>query len=246
MIFVTGDTHGDLLGRFDTLIFPQQITLTKKDFVIVCGDFGGLWKQKEDDFEKFQLDYLENKPFTTLFIDGNHENFNRLNNYPIKKWHNGAVHKIRPSVIHLMRGQVYTDICGKNIFTFGGARSHDISDGILEENDDRISRWIKAGKLFRIRNLTWWEEEYPNQKERDLGLKNLETVDFKVDYVFTHDIPSSWLNKINKDFKTDDFNDYLEFIKTHLNYNHWFAGHYHRNLNLTNKDSILFEDIKQI
>ena len=33
-----------------------------------------------------------------------------------------------------MRGQVLT-IEGKKIFTFGGAKSHDISGGILELND---------------------------------------------------------------------------------------------------------------
>ena len=46
----------------------------------------------------------------------------------------GKVHKIRPSVIHLMRGQVF-ELEGKKIFTFGGASCHDIDGGILELDD---------------------------------------------------------------------------------------------------------------
>lgn len=52
------------------------------------------------------LNQLECKSYTTLFVDGNHENFDRLSDYPIDTWNGGKVHKIRPSVIHLMRGQI--------------------------------------------------------------------------------------------------------------------------------------------
>jgi predicted phosphodiesterase len=41
MIFVTGDTHGDYT-RFRKDIFPEQKSMTKADYVIICGDFG-LW-----------------------------------------------------------------------------------------------------------------------------------------------------------------------------------------------------------
>ena len=134
MIYITGDCHADF-RRFDTDIFPEQNDMTKDDYVIICGDFGGIWdKDKESSREKWWLDWLEAKPYTTLFVDGNHENFDRLYEYPIEEWHGGKVHKIRESVIHLMRGQVF-EIDGKKIFTFGGARSHDISSEILELDD---------------------------------------------------------------------------------------------------------------
>ena len=32
----------------------------------------------ESRYEKYWLDWLDKKPFTTLFIDGNHENHDRL------------------------------------------------------------------------------------------------------------------------------------------------------------------------
>ena len=87
------------------------------------------------------LNQLECKSYTTLFVDGNHEKFDRLSDYPVDTWNRGKVHKIRPSVIHLMRGQIF-EIDGKSIFTFGGASSHDITGGILDPMD-RVGVWQK-------------------------------------------------------------------------------------------------------
>lgn len=78
---------------------------------------------------------MEDKSFTTVFVDGNHENFDRLYSYPVKEWNGGKVHEIRPSVLHLMRGEVFT-IEDKKFFAFGGASSHDIKDGILDPNTE--------------------------------------------------------------------------------------------------------------
>ena len=57
-----------------------------------------------------------------------------LTEFPIEDWHGGRVQHIRPSVIHLMQGQI-CGIQGKTFFTMGGASSHDIQDGILEPDD---------------------------------------------------------------------------------------------------------------
>ena len=114
MIYITGDCHRNF-ERFDIDIFPEQKEMTKEDYVIICGDFGGIWdKDASGELETRLLDELEGKTFTTLFVDGNHENFDRLYSYPVEEWNGGKVHKIRPSVIHLMRGQVFT-IAGKKI-----------------------------------------------------------------------------------------------------------------------------------
>lgn len=134
--------------------------MTKEDYVIICGDFGGVWnKEVENKEEKHLLDWLEGKPFTTLFVDGNHENFDRLYSYPVELWHGGKVHKIRPSVIHLMRGQIY-EIDGKSFFTFGGASSHDIESGILDPEDPDFKekkKWLdREWRSYRVNHITWW------------------------------------------------------------------------------------------
>ena len=131
-IYITGDTHGDV-RRLNTTSFYEQKEMTKDDYVIILGDFGLVWDYKgESREERNWLNWLEEKSFTTLFIDGNHENHDRIREMSVEMWNGGKVHKVRPSVIHLMRGQVF-NIDGLKIFTFGGARSHDIKDGILQK-----------------------------------------------------------------------------------------------------------------
>ena len=146
-IFITGDTHGDF-SRLLPAAFHEQRDLTKEDYLIICGDFGGVWDG--GDAEQQWLDWLETRSFTTLFVSGNHENYDLLRNYPISQWHGGLVQAIRPSVLHLMRGQLY-NICGKRIFTMGGASSHDIRDGILEADNPDYERKLRqlnaAGSL---------------------------------------------------------------------------------------------------
>ena len=41
-IYITGDTHGDF-QRFGSKYFPQQKEMSREDYVVVAGDFGGLW-----------------------------------------------------------------------------------------------------------------------------------------------------------------------------------------------------------
>ena len=113
MVYITGDTHCDF-SRFDIENFPIQEEMTKSDYVIICGDFGGVWTYLEESIqEKQRLDWLNERNFTTLFVDGNHENFTRLYDYPVENWHGGKVHKIRDSVFHLIRGEIF-DIDGKS------------------------------------------------------------------------------------------------------------------------------------
>lgn len=64
--------HGDF-HRFSTRNFPQQRQMGREDYVIVTGDHGGVWDGSDRD--RYWLGWLKKKPFTTLFVDGNHENF---------------------------------------------------------------------------------------------------------------------------------------------------------------------------
>ena len=72
MIYITGDCHSDFV-RFNKENFPEQREMTKDDYVIICGDFGGVWNvDEESKRETWWMDWLEGCPFTTLFVDGNH------------------------------------------------------------------------------------------------------------------------------------------------------------------------------
>ncbi|MEI3143544.1 MAG: metallophosphoesterase family protein [Oscillospiraceae bacterium] len=90
MIYITGDTHGGF-QRFGNNYFPQQKHMSREDYVIITGDFGRPSDAGPKDW--YWLDWLSGKPFTTLFVDGNHENFDLLNALPEKEWHGGRVHE---------------------------------------------------------------------------------------------------------------------------------------------------------
>ena len=250
MIYVTGDCHSDFV-RFNKENFSEQEDMTKDDFVIICGDFGGVWNMNEESKrEKWWMDWLENKSYTTLFVDGNHENFDRLNSYPIEEWNGGKVHKIRPSVIHLMRGQVF-QLAGKKIFTFGGAASHDISGGILEADDPDFKAKKKEldqdWKPYRINHVNWWAQELSSEEEMQEGLYNLSLHGNKVDIIVSHCCSSSTQALISGGmYKPDMLTQYLEQIQQKVTYKKWFFGHYHDNKNVNAKEVLLYEQVIRV
>ena len=251
MIYITGDIHGDPI-RFSTNIFPEQKEMTKDDYVIICGDFGLVWDYKgESKYECNWLNWLEEKPFTTLFVDGNHECHDRLDQYPVEEWKSGKVSFIRPSVIHLKRGQVF-EIENKKFFTFGGASSHDISAGILEPDDpDFKKKQRKLNKnpyaLYRVNHRTWWERELPSEEEMQNGFDNLEKHNWKIDYIVTHTPPASIITLLGQGlYEQDKLTEYLEEIKCQSEYNYWFAGHMHLDKAISKKDILLYEQIIRI
>ena len=92
MIFVTGDTHrSDLLSL--EVFCDNHPELTKDDYVIIAGDFGGVWAK--DTLER-DLKPFSDLPVTVLFVDGNHEKFDLIDSYPVEEWKGGKVHKIKP------------------------------------------------------------------------------------------------------------------------------------------------------
>lgn len=250
MIYITGDCHADFT-RLNTENFPEQSEMTKNDYVIICGDFGGVWnKDEESPREKWWMNWLDDKAFTTLFVDGNHENFDRLYAYPVEEWNGGKIHRIRPSVIHLMRGQVFT-IEGKKIFTFGGAKSHDISGGILELEDPDFHKKRKALEKdwipYRINHLSWWEQELPTEEEMDEGRRNLEANGNKVDFIVTHCCASSTEVLLGGGiYRSDYLNNYFEEIRQKVKVRKWFFGHYHGNRNVNAVEILIYEQIIRI
>ena len=249
MIFVTGDTHSDFV-RFNTNNFPEQKEMTKDDYVIICGDFGGLWFDKDNKGYKEQeywLNWLNDKPFTTLFVDGNHENFDLLNSYEVSEWKGGRVHRIKDSIIHLMRGEMFI-INDKKIFAFGGASSHDIQDGILEQDNWREEAkrlYLKNKTMFRVNHLSWWKEELPTNKELTHSTHVLEDYNYKCDFFISHCCSSSTqalLGYHNNDILTM----YFEQIKSYIKFRKHFFGHYHDNRNLPDNEILLYEQIIQI
>ncbi len=252
MIYITGDTHAQFERRFNTNVFPEQKNMTKDDYLIICGDFGGIWdRDGESKSEKYWLDWFNDRSYTLLFIDWNHENFDRLETYPEKEWKGGKIHEIRPSVYHLTRGQVF-DLDGRKIFTFGGAASHDISGGLLDPEDPNYLKKKKSLEReyepFRIKHFTWWEQEMPTEEEMQLGLENLRKHGNTVDFIVTHCCSTSTQEEFGAAslYKPDKATDYFDKIKNTVKFKKWFFGHYHNNMNVNDREIMIYEQIIRI
>ena len=208
MIFITGDTHATIdIDKIRNIDY-----LTEKDYLIICGDFGGIWSYPDTEYYKMDMalqDWYKNRPFTTLFVDGNHENFDVLNNfYNVEIWNGGKVHKINNHLYHLMRGQIF-NIEDNIIFTMGGAESHD--------------------KEIRAIGVDWWKDELPTSAEYDEAISNLNRMNWKVDYVISHCQPSWFFKKFFRDnsFQKNPITNFFDIIEEEIKYKHWYSGHLH-------------------
>lgn len=203
MIFITGDTHRDIdIAKLKSRRFPQGRELTKQDFVIICGDFGMVWDGSNTD--KYWQKWLSRKPWTTLFVDGNHENFDMLNNLETVPMFGSHVGKVTDSIYHLRRGHVYK-INNNTFFTMGGASSHD--------------------KTYREEGISWWPQEMISDTEINTALDTLEKYDYTVDYMITHCAPNRCLNP---NIEPDKCTNFFEHIAQHTQFKKWFYGHYHK------------------
>ena len=100
MVYLTGDTHGDI----DRFKHGKLRWLGKRDTVVVLGDFGFVWDGSKEEQKK--LDWLRKRPYTLLFLDGSHENYDLLKQYPTEERFGGKVQALGGNVYHVCRGSV--------------------------------------------------------------------------------------------------------------------------------------------
>lgn len=221
MIYITGDMHGDA-SKVGNKNF-QVDNPNEQNYLIITGDFGFIWQGGRKG--SWWLNWFENKNFTTLFVDGNHENFDLLETYPQEYWNGGKIHKINEKVFHLMRGQVF-EIEGKKIFTMGGAESNDKTFSQKEKN----LALLYGQKLYdRKEGVDWWSNEMPNDYEYEEALSNLKKHNFKVDYIITHAAPTSIQQMLDTKKPINQITDFFEDLKNKVDFEHWYFGHYHVN-----------------
>ena len=123
------------------------------------------------------------------------------------------------------------DLDGKKSIVIGGAYSVD--------------------KFYRLAmGWNWWPDEQPSPEIRGKVELALARLDWKTDVVLSHTTPLKYMpvevflpqiEQSNVDKSTEIW---LDGIEDRLEYNHWYAGHYH-----TEKDidrlTLLFESIRE-
>ena len=211
MILYTGDVHGDG-GRFSPEGTPGEEKLGKGDYLAVAGDAGLVfWNEDLPRYAEGEalLDALEKKPYTILFVDGNHENHRRLGEYPVEEWCGGRVHRIRKNILHLMRGEIF-EIDGVTLFAMGGAYSVD--------------------RYLRREGVSFWREEVPSGEELKRAGQNLVRHGLKVDVVLTHTAPTSIIQLMGYVPNEHDreLTGFLDWVFYDVKFEKWYFGHWHR------------------
>lgn len=224
MVYITGDTHGDISWFKNSKLKK----LSEKDILIVCGDFGFLWNP-QDPKEQKNLEMLKSKKFTICFVDGAHENFDLLNAYTPYRWKGGNAHKIADNIYHLMRGEIFT-LDNKTFFVMGGG-----------ESDDRN---------MREEGISWWEDEMPNGEEIKNAEDNLKDAGYSVNYILTYEAPAIAKDFLklhtNEAARISPLNNYLQELTKDVQYYHWYFGSLHTDMQISKKMTAVFNQIHEI
>jgi len=222
-VFVCGDTHHDYdIEKLSIERWPEQEQLTLDDFLIQLGDFGVPWsndRENPSDLRMFQ--WWASRPWTTLVIPGNHENYDRLALYPEIEMFGGPVQRMANNVYILQRGYVY-EVDGKKIFAMSGGFSID--------------------KDWRTEFVSWWSQEMPTYQEILDARKRLEEAGCDVDYVLTHTCSNITFEKLFLQIdlmpeknKRNPLRHFLDWVEENVKFKEWHFGHFHDDVQVDEK-----------
>ena len=218
MVYITGDTHGDI-REFSQRMRPCR--LTGDDTLIITGDFGFDW-----DNDAIMQWMKFNHPYTVLFCDGNHENFDILNSLETEKRFGNTVGRFDNNTFRLLSGHMY-EIDGLKTFVFGGAASID-------------KAWRVDSDYIEMYGKLWWEEEIPSPETLNLAKQTLAEHNWQFDLFLSHTCPpETKMNVLGNNSVA--FHDPVEFMIQNieeeiLSHNgswkeSWF-GHLHEDVDL--------------
>ncbi len=77
MVYITGDTHGDIdIHTLAMRNFHQQKSMSKNDSLIVCGDFGYVWDGSKASV--FNNKFSKEKTYVNVIISDDKEEMIKL------------------------------------------------------------------------------------------------------------------------------------------------------------------------
>ena len=229
MTILTGDTHGDF-DRIET--FCEEYETTKEDLMVVLGDAGiNYWLDERDEALKARLDAL---PITLLCIHGNHEERpEELPGYERIEWRGGEVwvQPDHPDLLFAVDGAIY-DLEGRTAVAIGGTYSVD--------------------KYYRLASgLPWFPTEQPDEQIKERVLSALDRAGWRVDLVLSHTVPRfavpqhALLPTVDPRMVDTSTEEWLEEIEGRLDYQRWYAGHFHVTWG-TGRIQLLYEDYDEL
>jgi len=222
-VFITGDKHGDF---YSIINFIEKYELGYGDFIIILGDMGLYWRKDGKDAKAFIQMYEKDYEVNLMFIDGNHENFDRLKQIPVGE---NGLSKISEHIYYLPRGCAF-ELCGKKYLCMGGADSID--------------------KFRREEHFTWWKDEQITEEDIK-GIKG--NYDYVLTHccptsVFNKNkfILCTLAGMIDEDIVDHTSEDRLEEMSKNIQFKHWLFGHYHTDVQLDDKFRCLYNNFIEI
>jgi predicted phosphodiesterase len=198
-IAFVGDIHANTRYMETVLTLAAQ---EAADVVVQVGDFGYNFL---DDFLNKIDEVSKHVGIPVLFVDGNHENFDRLYSFPVSS---DGVRRLRKNVLHLPRGFRW-EWQGIRFLALGGAHSVDRS--------------------WRTPFIEWWPQE-----QISLG-EALYASGQQSDVMITHDCPDnvdiplssgSWIPEVDV-HSANNHRKLLGWVVDEVQPKHLIHGHYH-------------------
>lgn len=233
-VFVTGDLHGEPIQRFSYGHNPWiKDTIQENDIVVCLGDcatvdWPGLEKQCN-----YNLDWLNDKPWTTILLYGNHDNYDAIQKYPVVNMFDGYVRRVRESVF-AVDFPVILNLNENKCLLIPGAESHDVWNLFYPWDKRQIRDCRKREQWYRVVGESWWPQERINVNSCSclLELENGKCGIHDFDYVLSHDCPG-YMHKIwkRKDSLSNavptEGEEFLTEIAKRISYKTWWHGHCH-------------------
>ena len=216
MIYITGDTHGDL-EDFQSRKIGR---LKKGDKLIICGDFGFLWNNTKE--EQKALQKLAKKNFDILFVEGAHENFDMIYNCKEVDLFKGRGYKIDRNIYCLKRGEVF-EIENKRIFALGGGTDTEPLDDSFMDS-----------------------KSLPSDDEYQHAVDNLNRYHRDVDLIITHEAPASVKRLVNRNAYINDLNLFLDTVLHNTRFSNWFFGGLHADRQISNNMYCTWHELYRI
>lgn len=214
-LFVTGDIHGDAVGRFKPR-FEELKALDKDDIIFIVGDCGLPFGVNNPAYEIaykrhdiYQLDWLSQFDCTFLFMRGNHDDLDAINEMPQVEKYGGTLRQmlfddvLYDNIFYVDDPAILT-LCGKECLCIPGGESHDIP--------------------YRIEHWDWWQDEAIDIQKVDNLLAQRKD-DF--DLILTHESPSIFVEIVTR-FEPNDGERVLDSIRRTFEFDDWYHGHMHK------------------
>lgn len=230
-IFLTGDYHGNFDGLKE---WCERNNTSRKDYLIVLGDAGINYFCNKRDIKL--KEYLSSCPITIVCIHGNHEerpaniptySFKYLREFGCSCWYEQDF----PNIYFPQDGTMI--INGITFLVAGGAYSID--------------------KQYRLNmGYRWFPDEQMSEENKEKVLELARKHSY--DYILSHTAPLNYepkylfLPMIDQSTVDKTMEEFLQQVYDRLDgrFKRWFFAHYHSDNNLSDKVTLVYNDIIQI